>query len=297
MTEQNTTPRTLAGVLEELSASRGYTLAGMAEVARRMGHAFTPEEIVNAAGGFGVPISAVLGLSDEECRRVTEAMSADWQERINVKRSGGEAIHPEPIRMEPQAPGCRRYPSSIPPEERRGARVCSVSHPAAGGPCEREATMVVWELNFCDFHGEEAEAAALAEMWENAREEISSSVRAARPRWRRNGALLSALRASEDDARGREESSQNDHEPLMERVYGDADASHTDRETLAYNGDAFAGTPAEWWSETRRALCRSMREAHEGGLPALLHALEPLREWATVQGVLAVRRELSRTPA
>ncbi len=46
----------------------------------------------------------------------------------------------------------------------------------------------------------------------------------------------------------------------------------------------------------RRAICKAMREANEGGLTHAKH-LEPLREYATIQEVLAVRRELSESPA
>ncbi len=34
---------------------------------------------------------------------------------------------------------------------------CVVSHPDAGGQCERTATMAVWNLLFCEVHGQEAE--------------------------------------------------------------------------------------------------------------------------------------------
>jgi hypothetical protein len=45
-----------------------------------------------------------------------------------------------------------------------GEETCLVSHPDAGGPCERLASMQVWALPFCEFHSTEAERAALNEV-------------------------------------------------------------------------------------------------------------------------------------
>ena len=76
-------------------------------------------------------------------------------------------------------------------------------------------------------------------------------------------------------------------------------ASRTDGNTLAFDySDTSCGTPPEWWQDARIGVCRLMRESHEDGLTLAEH-LEPLREWLTVQLVLAVRRELSlsATPA
>ena len=138
----------------------------------------------------------------------------------------------------------------------------------------------VWNLPSCERHVAEAEAAALAEMWENARAGTAALLEAERPRWRPNGALLHLLRAAEDHARGREEEHQGAQEEAARDAYGDADGSNMERETTAYNGDPCAGEPVEWWGETRRALCRSMREAPRGRASNLrVNRGGPARPW------------------
>ena len=281
----------LRAVLEELAASRGYTPEGVAEEARRRGHDYTPAEIVHGAGGFGDAVSAVLRLDDGECRRLSNGLARSWEARPRVP---SPADRPDLWPM-PSAPGLGRYgPNPNPRGD--GGPSCRVSHPAAGGPCGEPAVMEVWALPFCAVHGAEAEAAALAEMWQEARAGMRAALDGGRGAWRTNAALLYALRRAEHEARENEEGAERAHEDAVRDAYGGADASHTDPDTLNYHGDPFVGTPVNWWRETRVAVCKAMREAAEGGLT---HAadLEPLREHATVQEVLAIRRELAGSPA
>ncbi len=291
MTETTTTGGGLRPVLEDLAASRGYTLAGLAEETRRRGHDYTPAEIATGGrGGFGSAIDDVLRLDDGERARVVRAV---------VGRLSGDAgsVPPPDEPPLPAAPGLGRYNPETPVEERKGVPVCVVSHPDAGRPCGEPATMEVWALSFCERHGEEAEFAAMAELWEDARRGAKAMLEGARERWRRNSALLYLLRQAADDAQRHEEAHAADHEDTMERAYGDADSARTHRDTLAYDPDAGEiGDPVMWWSETRRAICRAMREAHEGGLP-LAADLEPLREQATAQEVLALRAATREMPA
>lgn len=114
--------------------------------------------------------------------------------------------------------------------------------------------------------------------------------------WRRNAALLLTLRRAYDEAQEHEQEHDGRHEAAMKETYGDADDAHTDPETARWNGDDFADSPAQWFHDARVAVCKAMREAIEGGLT---HAkdLEPLREYLTVQEVLAVRAELSEDAA
>ena len=291
MTQQTTTPGGLRSVLEDLAASRGYTLDGLAEETRRRGHDYTPAEIVHGAGGFGDAVSDVLRLDAGECRRLSNGLARSWEAHLRVP---SPADRPDLWPM-PSAPGLANYgPNPNPRGD--GGPFCSVSHPAAGGPCGKPASVEVWALPFCEVHGAEAEAAALVEMWQEARAGVRAALDGSRPTWRMNAALLYTLRRAEHEARENEEDAECAHEAAIQNAYGDADTSQTDSDTLNYNGDPFAGGPVDWWRETRLAVCKGMREAHEGGLTHAKH-LEPLREYATVQEVLALRRELARKPA
>ena len=235
-------------------------------------------------------MDAVLDLDADERRRLVAGAVGNWQATPKIP-SPADHPHLWPL---PDAPGLGVYSDRNPRED--GRPFCSVSHPAAGGVCGESATVEVWALPFCEIHGAEAEAAALAEMWEDACKSAEAAVQGGREAWRKNAALLYTLRRAEHEAQGNEQNRASDHEDAMQAAYADADEAHTDSDTLQYNGDPFAGSPVDWWRETRLAVCKAMREAYEGGL---CHAedLEPLREYATVQEVIALRRELSRTPA
>lgn len=280
MTQREKDGDALRRVLEDLVDSRGYTLDGLTEETRRRGHRFTPAEIVNGDAGFGDAVDDVLRLTGGERRRVANAAGAGWGT-------------PRALAGAPRAPGFARYNQDVPEHERVGTPVCSVSHPAAGGPCGKPASVEVWALPFCPEHGREAEAAALSEMHEAGHEFARDAVEAARTTWRRNGALLSLVRASAAEAQRSMEEHDCAHEAALQAVYGDADDSRTDTNTLVFGyEDLSAGTPSEWCRDARVSVCRLMREAHEDGLVLAEH-LEPVREWATIQEVLAVRRELA----
>lgn len=53
-------------------------------------------------------------------------------------------------------------------EERAQDLPCWVRHPSAGGLCERKATTMVYGLLFCEIHGAEGAAGALAELYQDA---------------------------------------------------------------------------------------------------------------------------------
>ncbi len=293
MTTTNTHGGPIRAVLDELAALRGLTPEGVAEEARRRGYDYTPAEILQGAGGFGDAIDNVLDLDldldADERRRIVAGVLNGWEASPHIP---SPADRPDLWPM-PSAPGLGHFHGTNPRND--GGPFCSVSHPFAGGVCGEPASIEVWALAFCEVHGHEAESAALAELWQDARREAESAVAGGRGAWRMNGALLYTLRRAAHEARENEEDADHAHEDAWQAAYGDADATHTDSDTLRYNGDPFAGGPVDWWTETRVAICKAMREAHGGGLTHAKH-LEPLREYATVQDVLALRRELLRSP-
>lgn len=161
---------------------------------------------------------------------------------------------------------------------------CVVSHPDAGGPCEQPATVLVWELPFCEFHGAEAEAAALAELTGDAEIELDALVSAEGQRPGSNPVLLRALNDVEDPNSDARAGHERDQDSALRAAYppleGRADPTVTSFDYEAeYSGDG----PVDWWAETRYLLCRFLREAQGKGLSEL----EPLREWASAQLVQA----------
>lgn len=305
MTNHESTASALRGVLEGLAASRGLALDELSEETRRRGHDHTPAEILRGAANFGTAVDDALGLDESERGRIVAAFVDDMQARHDAVRAGdagawnapGSWYYDEPG-TEPRPPGFSRFgPNPNPRGD--GGPFCGASHPSAGGPCGRTATVTVWDVAFCPLHGLEAETAAAREMWEAAHEASRGAVEAARPLWRRNGALLAVLRAAADEAGAKVEAARYAHEAALDAVYGDAevgyaDEAHEDEGTrrFDYRGDLTSGSPVEWWGESRTNALRAMREACEDGLPDLVQLLEPVREYATVQEVLALRREL-----
>ena len=280
MNASNTGGRKLPAVLEDLAASRGMTPTDLAEAARNRGYDVTPAEQVGGRAGFGPSLDAALYLDDAERRRVVAAAADDWK---------GPRLEPGDV-PPLQAPGVALYggPQGRPNPRTDGGPFCHASYP---NPCDEPAIGEVWNIAFCAVHKAEAGAAAVTELWEDAHAEARAALEAARPRWRSNGALLVLLRAAEDEAQARAEAAAATHELAAVAAYGDAPPGLTAPSTLRYNGAPTSGTPVSWWRETRVMALRFMREAHDSGLPDLVERLEPVREEATVQELLAIGRE------
>ncbi len=169
-----------------------------------------------------------------------------------------------------------------------GGEDCVVSHPDAGGPCGRPGTGMVWNLSFCEVHGAEAEAAALAELTEDAEIEMQALRGAENGR---PGSNLVSLRALEEAGTlnsAARSGCEKDHQKALYLAYplieGRADPTVT---TFDYDSEYSGDGPVEWWADTRYLLCRFMREAQGEGLPELVRELEPLRERASAQLVQA----------
>jgi hypothetical protein len=186
----------------------------------------------------------------------------------------------------------RRYPGA-PPEEKDPPR-CVVSHPDAGGPCERVAVGEVWSLPFCEIHGREAELAAKVEIHATTDQDLEQILQNAQfNRLATNPYLLEIFRTVRAPFGGYEDA----HEEAMCKAYPpEVLAENTDPATLAFtygeeyvSGETGGACPVDWWADTLDLLCRFVREADHACLPPLLRELEYLREQATVQLVLATR--------
>lgn len=180
----------------------------------------------------------------------------------------------------------RKYGDGNPRPEHRAPIACVVSHPDAGGQCEREAIGEVWALPFCEVHGKEAGLAAQEELAESVGIELEALFDAEMKRYDTNWAVMEALERAEVPTEvGFEALS-----AAMRAAYPpDQLAANTDPDTLAHDYGEFAcDTPHDWWCEARTLLVRFMRQAADRGVP-LVRELEYLRERATVQELLAER--------
>ncbi len=182
------------------------------------------------------------------------------------------------------------------PVPEKGAPVCVVSHPDAGGPCGRPAIGEVWCQPFCKVHVREAELAAREEISETVENEISTMIGAEKGRFDTNWHLVQTLGradipylpSSVEDVEAYDEAALEAYPP--EALEGNIDA---DTLRFDYDREDACDGPFDWWSDAQNLLCRFMRQAADKGLSGLLDDLEPLRERATVQMILA-ERDLER---
>jgi len=164
---------------------------------------------------------------------------------------------------------------------------CVVSHPDAGGPCTEPAIGTVWNLSFCRAHFAEAEAAACEEILEDAERAVELLAEMENGGHLTNPVLAGFLdRGSIAKMRSNHGSV---HKEALREAYPITWAGTIDPDTLAYDYEserAEAG-PVDWWWEMHWLLCKFMRQALERGAIELIKMLEPLRERACAQVVLA----------
>ncbi len=164
---------------------------------------------------------------------------------------------------------------------------CVVSHPDAGGPCEREAIGEVWSLPFCEAHGREAELAVAHEMATSLEGIFTGLAAVEQERHDRNETAVKIIeKAAHDlgfDTLAHEEAMAQAYPPEELEVNTDPDTLRYDYERIGEEG------PYDWWCGAQLMACRFMRQAHDQGLAGLLRDLEYVRERATVQRLLAGR--------
>jgi hypothetical protein len=153
----------------------------------------------------------------------------------------------------------------------------------------------VWALAFCEEHGLEAECAALEESAGSVAAALEGFTAVERERWPINDDVVSALegakRAASSASLGSQRIDYEERDRLMRAAYGPLEAmrAHTDEGILLFDYAAaeHEDTPYDWWSEERLLVVKFMRQASDLGAAFLLHELERLREYATVQQLLA----------
>lgn len=169
-------------------------------------------------------------------------------------------------------------------EEAKVFETCEVSHPDAGGPCGRPAVYEVYGLSFCQVHGLEANAAALAELYEAAAGELEglSNPHAppAHPEVERVlHASLETFREGMSRHRERHDRAEGEAFPFLE------DRVHPD--TRRWQPGGLEPSPGDEWSEELWTILRFMREARMSLLMETVAHLEPLRERVAAQAAYA----------
>lgn len=178
-------------------------------------------------------------------------------------------------------------------EERASGLPCWVRHPNAGGLCgRRPATTMVYGLLFCEVHGAEARAGALAELYKDAGDFLGTLDNPHVPR--PNAEALRALRAAREDleTRGRE------HEDAEDAALGRAYPTIPERvcrETVGFDyrlgPDNMFGPreqPTDVYRDARHLLCKQLRLAYEESADWLVEVLEYEREAASAQLAFAL---------
>lgn len=175
----------------------------------------------------------------------------------------------------------RKYPPPPPMETK--PPMCSVTYPE---PCRWVAVGEVWNLSFCEAHGEEAHAAALLEAHEDAGRELDALRGLVEGEHAVRNPLVYEVLKGAKFPRGYADPA--GHAGVIRSAYA-LDTVEADPDTLVFDYDGEPGdTPYDWWCEAREMVVGWMREAYEAGQPPLLKALEPIRERATVQQELAL---------
>ncbi len=168
---------------------------------------------------------------------------------------------------------------------------CWVRHPSAGGLCGRTATTMVYGLLFCEIHGAEATAGAIAELFQDAGDVLErlDNPHAPHPNQEAANALEAAQRKL-DRRRGEYE----EDEAALRLAYP-VIPDRVCYETVAFDyrfgpGNEYGpgDQPTEVYQDARRLLCHQMRVAYEEGADWLVEVLEYERESASAQLAFAL---------
>lgn len=177
-------------------------------------------------------------------------------------------------------------------KERACELPCWVRHSDAGGYCERTAAAMVYGLLFCEEHGAEATAGALAELYQDAGDFLGrlDNPHVPTPNAEAERMLRAARR--DLDARGREH---EDAEEAALRLAYPTIPERVRTETIAFNYRYGPGNeygpgeqPTEVYQDARSLLCKQMRLAYEEGADWLVEVLEHERESASAQLAFAL---------
>jgi hypothetical protein len=163
-----------------------------------------------------------------------------------------------------------------------GPRPCGVHHRDAGGWCERDAVMEIYGLGFCEVHGAEARAGALAELYHDAGNALEDLYRSEDSS--ANVAALAFVAASRDELSHRCIEAEEAEELAVRQAYP-VIPERVCSETRAY--DPFVpgsgASPADVYRGARTHAHKLMRLSWSVGEYWILEDLEEHRESASAQ--------------
>jgi hypothetical protein len=164
---------------------------------------------------------------------------------------------------------------------------CFVRHTDAGGQCERPAVMEVYGLPFCELHGVEAKAGALAEIYDDADLDLERLDNRMAP-WE-NPATAWWIAEAREKLHEQAIEASHAEQPAILGAYP-VIAERVDVETRGYDywTPTEDLTPVDSFSEARRLLHKLMRQAYGGGDSWLVEDLEYKREMASAQLAFAL---------
>lgn len=170
--------------------------------------------------------------------------------------------------------------------EEYGPLPCSVRHADAGGQCERPAVLEVYGLSFCEAHGAECKAGALAELYHEASEWLGrlDNPHVSGP----NPEALRVLRAGVAELNHLCLHFEQDEE-LLQRAYPYLE-ERVDSYTLEFDYDdpERSSVPVDAFREDRWAIHRLMRLSYAEGMTYLVEDLEERRQYLAAQAAFAL---------
>lgn len=167
-----------------------------------------------------------------------------------------------------------------------GPLPCFVTHPDAGGDCCLEGEMLVYGLNFCRLHGEEAKAGAIRELYADAEEYLErlDNPQAPIP----NAEAAHALDEARANLGAGRWTNSSEEDRLIRAAYPLL-PERVDVETIGFDyGRYDMEMPSDAYHDLRRILHRHMRLAYEEGVVWLVEMLEYEREHVSAQASFAM---------
>jgi hypothetical protein len=168
------------------------------------------------------------------------------------------------------------------PDKDRGEQGCWAKLPGSTEHCEHTAVVRVYGLPFCEVHGAEARAGALAELYFDAEQFLTRLDNRGVPE--PNPAALHALRAAISELSAGEAAANDEEDAALLRAYPfRRDLVDEDFRDFDYEAPAQGGVPEDWCRHHRLLIHRLMRLAHEGGATYIVETLEKDREHVSQQ--------------
>jgi hypothetical protein len=168
------------------------------------------------------------------------------------------------------------------PEEKRGPQLCWATLPGGSELCEGTAILKVYGLPFCEVHGAEVRAGALAELYFDAEQFLTRLDNQGVPE--PNPAALHALRAAISELSAGEAAANDEEDAALLRAYPfRRDLVDEDFRDFDYEAPAQGGVPEGWCRHHRLLIHRLMRLAHEGDATYIVETLEKDREHVSQQ--------------